>query len=83
MATYKKTLKTVTFTLHDASTVVAADTADKSVGSNALLQFEAGKLVIIPGEANTTYIPSEMIVKAVVVSAQSDEITKDPYGCDE
>ena len=60
--TYKKALKTAVFTLHDGSTVTAADTATDPKGSMALGMYDA------------------KVVKVVVTTAQSEDITKaDPY----
>ena len=82
MATYKKPLKTVVFTLLDGSTVTAADTATAQIGSNAFAKFEAFETVVVAG-ATTTYIPFHAILKAVVTVAQSEDITKpDAYGCE-
>lgn len=81
--TYKKALKTVVFTLHDGSTVTAADTAEAAIGSMALGMYHGGNLITVPGENNTTEFYADQVVKAVISVAESGEITKaDPY-CEE
>lgn len=77
--TYTKPLKSVEFTLVDASTVTAADTATSPIGSEALGMYLSDKMVTVPGETITYFHPSQ-VVKAVVTVTQSDTITKaDPY----
>lgn len=81
--TYKKALKTVVFTLHDGSTVTAADTAEKALGSEALGMYNAGRMIVVPGAESTTQFHSSQVVKAVITTEQSADITKaDPY-CEE
>jgi len=77
--TYTKPLKSVVFTLVDASTVTAADTATSPIGSEALGMYLSGEMVTVPGETITYFHPSQ-VVKAVVTVTQSGSITKaDPY----
>lgn len=77
--TYTKPLKSVVFTLVDASTVTAADTATSPIGSEALGMYLSGGMVTVPGET-ITYFDASQVVKAVVTVTQSDTITKaDPY----
>lgn len=81
--TYKKALKTVVFTLHDASTVTATDTVEASIGSAALAMYEKKDLIYVPGESATTIFDFAQVIKAEVSVQASDEITKaDPY-CEE
>lgn len=78
--TYTKPLKSVVFTLVDASTVTAADTATYPIGSEALGMYLSDKMVTVPGESSITYFHASQVVKAVVTVTQSDSITKeDPY----
>lgn len=78
--TYKKALKTVVFTLHDASTVTAADTVDKAIGSEALGMYDAKGVIVVPGENNITKFDYSQVVKAVITIAASEDITRvDPY----
>ena len=78
--TYKKALKTVVFTLHDASTVTAADTVEKALGSEALGMYDAKGVIVVPGENNITKFDFDQVVKVVITIAQSEDITKeDPY----
>lgn len=78
--TYKKALKTAVFTLHDGSTVTAADTAAAAVGSMALGMYDAKDVIVVPGENNVTKFDYAQVVKVVVTVAQSENITKeDPY----
>ena len=81
--TYTKALKTVVFTLHDESTVTAADTATAQIGSNAFAQFmdKNQPIIVVPGADDTTYIPFHAVVKAVVSVADSDSITKNDPIC--
>ena len=81
--TFTKPLKTVVFTLHDESTVTAADTATAQIGSNAFAQFtdKEQPIIVVPGESSTTYIPFHAIVKVVVTIAQSDSIDRDDPIC--
>lgn len=81
--TYKKALKTVVFTLHDASTVTAADTATDPKGSMALGMYDAKDVIVVEGENNVTKFDFSQVVKVVITTAQSEDITKaDPY-CEE
>lgn len=81
--TYKKALKTVVFTLHDESTVTAADTTDAAIGSEALGMYDAKGFIVVPGEDSTTKFHFSQVVKAVITTEQSADITKaDPY-CEE
>lgn len=78
--TYKKALKTAVFTLHDGSTVTAADTAEKAIGSEALGMYDAKGVIVVPGENNITKFDFSQVVKVVVTIAQSEDIKKeDPY----
>ena len=78
--TYKKALKTAVFTLHDGSTVTAADTAEKAIRSEALGMYDAKGVIVVPGENNITKFDFSQVVKVVVTTAQSEDITKkDPY----
>lgn len=78
--TYKKALKTAVFTLHDASTVTAADTVDNAIGSEALGMYDAKGVIVVPGENNITKFDFSQVVKVVITTAQSEDITKeDPY----
>lgn len=81
--TYKKALKTVVFTLHDGSTVTAADTADKAIGSEALGMYDAKGVIVVPGENNVTKFDYAQVIKAVITVAQSEDITKDDPYCAE
>ena len=81
--TYKKALKTVVFTLHDASTVTAADTVENAIGSEALGMYDAKGVIVVPGENNITKFDYAQVVKAVITTTASEDITKaDPY-CEE
>lgn len=78
--TYKKALKTAVFTLHDGSTVTAADTAEKALGSEAIGMYDAKGVIVVPGESNITKFDFSQVVKVVITTAQSEDITKeDPY----
>lgn len=78
--TYKKALKTVVFTLHDGSTVTAADTTDNAAGSEALGMYDAKGVIVVQGESNVTKFNYSQVVKAVITTAPSADITKaDPY----
>ena len=67
-------------TLHDASTVTAADTVENPIGSNAIDQYKHHGIIIVPGENNETMFGFDQVVKVVVTTAQSEDITKeDPY----
>ena len=82
--TYKKALKTAVFTLHDGSTVSAADTVNASIGSAALAMYEAKGLIYVPGESSTTIFDFSQVVKVVVSVQASENITKDdPYCAEE
>ena len=78
--TYKKALKTAVFTLHDGSTVTAADTAEKALGSEAIGMYDAKGVIVVPGENNITKFDFDQVVKVVITTEQSEDITKeDPY----
>lgn len=78
--TYKKALKTAVFTLHDASTVTAADTVDNAIGSEALGMYDAKGVIVVPGENNITKFHFSQVIKVVITTEQSEDITKeDPY----
>ena len=78
--TYKKALKTAVFTLHDASTVTAADTVDAAIGSEAIGMYDAKGVIVVPTSTNVTKFDYSQVVKVVITTAESDEITKaDPY----
>ena len=78
--TYKKPLKTAVFTLHDGSTVTAADTVEKALGSEAIGMYDAKGVIVVPGEGNITKFDFDQVVKVVITTAQSEDITKeDPY----
>lgn len=81
--TYNKPLKTAVFTLHDASTVTAADTADKPIGSTAISQYMGKGIIIVPGESNETMFDFEQVVKVVVTTSTSEVTKPDAYGCEE
>lgn len=81
--TYKKALKTVVFTLHDESTVTAADTADAAIGSDALGMYDAKGFIVVPGENSTTKFHFSQVVKVVITVAQSEDITRDDPYCAE
>lgn len=82
--TYKKALKTAVFTLHNGSTVTAADTVDASIGSAALAMYEAKKLIYVPGENSTTIFDFAQVVSVAVSVQASEDITKDdPYCAEE
>lgn len=81
--TYNKPLKTAVFTLHDASTVTAADTADKPIGSTAISQYVGKGIIIVPGESNETMFDFEQVVKVVVTTSTSEVTKPDAYGCEE
>lgn len=72
----KTTLRTVTFTLHDESTVVATDTATANIGSAALEAFKAKQIVVVEGETKT-YIPFHAIVKVVVAEESTTQTVTD------
>lgn len=83
MATYTKSLKTVVFTLHDGSVVTAADTATNAAGSQALGMYDAKSVIVVVGDSSTTKFDFSQVVKVVITTAESGEITKvDPYGCE-
>lgn len=80
---YTKPLKTAVFTLHDSSTVTAADTVANPIGTTALDLYKRHRIIIVPGENNETMFDFDQVVKVVVTTAPSEEITKaDPY-CEE
>jgi hypothetical protein len=81
--TYNKPLKTAVFTLHDASTVTAADTADKPIGSTAISQYVGKGIIIVPGESNETMFDFNQVVKVVVTTSTSEVTKPDAYGCEE
>ena len=81
--TYNKPLKTAVFTLHDASTVTAADTADKPIGSTAVSQYMGKGIIIVPGESNETMFDFDQVVKVVVTTSTSEVTKPDAYGCEE
>lgn len=81
--TYNKPLKTAVFTLHDASTVTAADTADKPIGSTAISQYVGKGIIIVPGESNETMFDFDQVVKVVVTTSTSEVTKPDAYGCEE
>lgn len=81
--TYNKPLKTAVFTLHDASTVTATDTADKPIGSTAISQYMGKGIIIVPGESNETMFDFEQVVKVVVTTSTSEVTKPDAYGCEE
>ena len=82
MATYKKSLKTLTITTSGGATITAADTVDAPIGSSALSQFENFQTMVIPGESGTTYVPFHAVDNIVVTVEESEEQTRpDPYGC--
>lgn len=83
MATYTKPLKTVVFTLHDASTVTATDTATKAAGSEALGMYDKKGVIVVEGVSDITKFDFSQVVKVVITVEQSGDITKaDPYGCE-
>ena len=78
--TYKKALKTAVFTLHDGSTVTAADTAEKALGSEAIGMYDAKGVIVVPSASNITKFDFDQVVKVVITTEQSEDITKeDPY----
>lgn len=78
--TYKKALKTAVFTLHDGSTVTAADTVDEAKGSMALGMYDAKDVIVVEGENDVTKFDFAQVVKVVITTSQSEDITKaDPY----
>lgn len=81
--TYNKPLKTAVFTLHDASTVTAADTASNPVGSTAISQYMGKGIIIVPGESNETMFDFDQVVKVVVTTSTSQVTKPDAYGCKE
>ena len=81
--TYNKPLKTAVFTLRDASTVTAADTADKPIGSTAISQYVGKGIIIVPGESNETMFDFDQVVKVVVTTSTSEVTKPDAYGCEE
>lgn len=81
--TYKKALKTAVFTLHDGSTVTAADTVDSAIGSEAIGMYDKKDVIVVPTNANVTKFDYRQVIKVVITTAQSEDITKaDPY-CEE
>lgn len=82
--TFKKSLKTVVFTLMDGSTTVTAtDTDSAAVGSMALAQFDAKSTVVVVGDSGITKIPFHAIMKVEISVSEGEEQSRDPYGCDE
>ncbi len=81
--TYNKPLKTAVFTLHDESTITAADTATSPIGSTAISQYKDGGIIIIPGENNETMFDFKQVVKVVVTTSVSSVTKPDAYGCEE
>lgn len=81
--TYKKALKTAVFTLHDGSTVSAADTVNASIGSAALAMYEEKGLIYVPGENATTIFDFAQVVSVAVSVQASEDITKDDPYCAE
>ena len=69
--------------LHDGSTVSAADTVNASIGSAALAMYEAKDLIYVPGESSTTIFDFAQVVKVVVSVQASENITKDDPYCAE
>lgn len=83
MATYKKTLKTLTIKTVGGTTITVADTADKNAASNALAAFDDYKTMYIETKDGVTLVPFHAVDNIVVTTAQSGDIQKaDPYGCD-
>lgn len=78
--TYKKALKTAVFTLHDGSTVTAADTAADPKGSMAIGMYDAKDVIVVEGANDVTKFDYAQVIKVVITTAQSEDITKaDPY----
>lgn len=80
--TYTKALKTITVKTLGGTTVTAADTAEQSIASNALAEFEAFQTMHIPGEESETLIPFHA-VDSIVVTVSSTEVTKADAYCGE
>ena len=82
MATYTKTLKTLTVTLINGDTVTIADTATNPLGSQALQQFLAFQTIVTEDSGATIYIPFHAVLQISVATSESSDIEKaDPYGC--
>ena len=84
MATYKKPLKSVEVITTCGESYTVADTAEKSIGSDAFSQFAVGKTMTLEtGENEVTYVPFHAVC-AVKVTISTEDVEKaDPYGCEE
>lgn len=85
MATYTKPLKSMEITLIGGGDAISvADTASKPYASQALAQFLAEQIMVIPEqEGATLYIPFHAVAVVAVTTQSSDEMSRDPYGCEE
>lgn len=83
--TYKKTLKTISVTLHGVDTAIeVADTTSATPATNALNEFMAEKTMHLPtGDGEVTYAPFHAVISVVVNSAQSEDITRPDPVCEE
>lgn len=83
MATnYKKVLKTLVIKTLGGTTVNAADTATDPIGSDALLDFEAGRTMHVRKSGGETLVPFEAVDSIEVTVSTSDATKADAYGCD-
>lgn len=80
--TYTKGLKTIAVKTLGGTEVTATDTAEKSIASNALAEFEAFQTMHIPGEEGTTLIPFHA-VDSIVVTVSAEEVTRADAYCEE
>lgn len=65
-----RTLYTVEITAHDGTKFTAEDTAQASIGRNAIEKIKHGETVVIPGD-ETVYIPFHSVVYAKVTTSES------------
>lgn len=84
MATYTKPLKSIQIMSNGMEEAfVVNDTIATPVASQALDQFLHEKTMVIPQGEETAYIPFHAVVAIVSTQQSSDEINRDPYGCEE
>ena len=82
--TYKKALKTISVTIHGSDTPIeVSDTATEALASYALAEFERGDVMHLVGENSTVLVPYHAVIAVEVSVAESEELTRDAYGCDE
>lgn len=73
---------TVTFTLHDASTIVCKDTAEARNGRAALDKFlEQSTAKCVTDDPKTYYVPFHAVIKVEVTTAVDESDTYDDPVC--